>query len=73
MTQTTAPEIKTVTVPGGELYVEIRGSGRVLLLITGGPTDAGMFTDLAGRPPVATRSCPTSSQQQSAPAEPRSR
>src|SRR2546429_1075555 len=49
MTQTTTPELKTVKVPEAELYVEIRGSGPVLLLISGGPTDAGMFTDLAGR------------------------
>jgi pimeloyl-ACP methyl ester carboxylesterase len=49
MTQATAPEIRTVTVPGAELYTEIRGSGPVLLMITGGPTDAGMFTDLASR------------------------
>src|SRR3989442_7981205 len=39
----------TVTVPGATLYVETRGAGPILLLITGGPTDAGMFTDLAGR------------------------
>jgi pimeloyl-ACP methyl ester carboxylesterase len=49
MTQTTTTELKTVSVPGSELYTEVRGSGPVLLLITGGPTDAGMFTDLAGR------------------------
>jgi pimeloyl-ACP methyl ester carboxylesterase len=50
MTQTTTPpELTTVEVPGAELYTEIRGSGPVLLLITGGPTDAGMFEDLAGR------------------------
>src|SRR5207249_7037475 len=42
-------ETRTVSVPGATLYVETRGSGPVLLLITGGPTDAGMFTDLAGR------------------------
>src|SRR6266516_6099150 len=40
---------KTVEVPGATLYVETRGTGPVLLLIPGGPTDAGMFTDLAGR------------------------
>jgi pimeloyl-ACP methyl ester carboxylesterase len=40
---------RTVTVPGATLYVEVRGSGPVLLCISGGPTDAGMFTDLAGR------------------------
>jgi pimeloyl-ACP methyl ester carboxylesterase len=39
----------TLKVPGAILYHEIRGSGPVLLCITGGPTDAGMFTDLAGR------------------------
>jgi pimeloyl-ACP methyl ester carboxylesterase len=39
----------TVKVPGATLYVETRGSGPVLLLITGGPTDAGVFTDFAGR------------------------
>src|SRR5262249_56170257 len=49
MTQTTTAELTTVSVPAAELYVESRGSGPVLLLITGGPTDAGMFTDLAGR------------------------
>jgi pimeloyl-ACP methyl ester carboxylesterase len=42
-------ETKTAKVPGATLYVEIRGSGPVLLCITGGPTDAGVFTDLAGR------------------------
>jgi pimeloyl-ACP methyl ester carboxylesterase len=42
-------EQRTVTVPGATLYLEIRGSGPVLLCISGGPTDAGLFTDLAGR------------------------
>jgi pimeloyl-ACP methyl ester carboxylesterase len=42
-------EARTVKVPGATLYLEIRGSGPVLLCITGGPTDAGMFTDLARR------------------------
>ena len=36
-------------MPGATLYLEVRGSGPVLLCITGGPTDAGMFTDLAER------------------------
>ena len=36
-------------MPGATLYYEVRGSGPVLLCIPGGPTDAGMFTDLAGR------------------------
>jgi pimeloyl-ACP methyl ester carboxylesterase len=39
----------TVRVPGATLYYEVRGSGPVLLCIPGGPTDAGMFTDLGGR------------------------
>jgi pimeloyl-ACP methyl ester carboxylesterase len=42
-------ETKSVDVPGARLYVETRGSGPVLLLITGGPMDAGTFTDLAAR------------------------
>src|SRR5438128_3772811 len=42
-------DTRTVRVPGATLHVEVRGTGPVLLLITGGPTDAGMFTDLAGR------------------------
>jgi pimeloyl-ACP methyl ester carboxylesterase len=40
---------RTLKVPGATLYYEIRGSGPVLLCISGGPTDAGMFTDLAAR------------------------
>jgi pimeloyl-ACP methyl ester carboxylesterase len=47
--QKTDMDVRTVKVPGATLYVEVRGSGPVLLLITGGPTDAGMFTDLAER------------------------
>lgn len=47
--QETQMDVRTVKVPGATLYVEVRGSGPVLLLITGGPTDAGMFTDLAER------------------------
>ncbi len=42
-------ETRTVKVPGATLYVEARGTGAVLLCISGGPTDAGMFRDLAGR------------------------
>jgi pimeloyl-ACP methyl ester carboxylesterase len=47
----TAVEVdtRTVKVPGAALYVEVRGSGPLLLCITGGPTDADMFTDLGGR------------------------
>jgi pimeloyl-ACP methyl ester carboxylesterase len=42
-------DARTTHVPGATLYYEIRGTGPVLLCIPGGPTDAGMFTDLAGR------------------------
>jgi pimeloyl-ACP methyl ester carboxylesterase len=44
-----APGRKVAKVPGATLYYEVRGSGPVLVCISGGPTDAGMFTDLAGR------------------------
>jgi pimeloyl-ACP methyl ester carboxylesterase len=36
-------------VPGASLYYEIRGSGPVLLMIPGGPTDATTFAGLAPR------------------------
>jgi NADPH:quinone reductase-like Zn-dependent oxidoreductase/pimeloyl-ACP methyl ester carboxylesterase len=38
----------TLQVPGATLYYEVYGSGPVLLLIPGGPADAGVFADLAG-------------------------
>lgn len=43
--ETTADSLK---VPGATLYYEVRGSGPVLLAIPGGPTDAGVFTEMAG-------------------------
>lgn len=46
-TATTTTTAKTLKVPGATLYYEVRGSGPVLLMIPGGPTDAGMFTGLA--------------------------
>jgi pimeloyl-ACP methyl ester carboxylesterase len=42
-------DTRTLKVPGATLYHEVHGSGPVLLSITGGPTDAGMFSDLARR------------------------
>jgi pimeloyl-ACP methyl ester carboxylesterase len=45
--QTATKAAKTLKVPGSTLYYEVRGSGPVLLAIPGGPTDAGMFTELA--------------------------
>ena len=43
----TQVETRTLQLPGATLYLEVRGSGPVLLCITGGPIDAGAFTDLA--------------------------
>jgi pimeloyl-ACP methyl ester carboxylesterase len=37
----------TLKVPGASLYFEIRGSGTALLMIPGGPADAGAFAGLA--------------------------
>ncbi len=37
----------TVKAPGASLYYETQGSGPILLLIPGGPTDAGIFAALA--------------------------
>ena len=42
-----AQKIDTLKVPGAALYHEVRGSGPVLLCITGGPTDAGVFAQMA--------------------------
>jgi pimeloyl-ACP methyl ester carboxylesterase len=45
----TKMETRALQVPGATLYLEVRGSGPVLLCVTGGPIDAGAFTDLATR------------------------
>src|SRR5215216_3025280 len=37
----------TLNVPGATLYYETQGTGPVLLLIPGGPADAGVFAGLA--------------------------
>ncbi|MER6950672.1 alpha/beta hydrolase [Nonomuraea sp. NPDC000554] len=37
----------TLNVPGATLYYEVQGTGPVLLMIPGGPTDAGIFAGLA--------------------------
>jgi pimeloyl-ACP methyl ester carboxylesterase len=34
-------------VPGAQIYYEVQGAGPVLLMISGGPTDAGIFAPLA--------------------------
>jgi pimeloyl-ACP methyl ester carboxylesterase len=43
-----AQKLDTLKVPGAVLYHEVRGTGPVLLAIPGGPTDAGVFTEMAG-------------------------
>jgi pimeloyl-ACP methyl ester carboxylesterase len=43
MRETTSHRLKA---PGATLYYEVRGAGPVLLLIPGGPTDAGIFAAL---------------------------
>lgn len=37
----------TLKVPGATLYYEVRGSGPTLLIIPGGPQDAGVFAELS--------------------------
>ena len=37
----------TLKVPGAEIYYEVRGSGPILLIIPGGPQDAGVFADVS--------------------------
>jgi pimeloyl-ACP methyl ester carboxylesterase len=40
-------QTNTLKVPGATLYYETRGDGPVLLMIPGGPTDAGVFAGIA--------------------------
>ena len=37
----------TLKVSGAEIYYEVRGSGPILLIIPGGPQDAGVFADVS--------------------------
>lgn len=39
----------TLEVPGATIYFEVQGSGPTLMLIPGGPQDAGVFSDLASQ------------------------
>lgn len=39
----------TLAVPGANIYYEVTGTGPTLLIIPGGPQDAGVFADLAQR------------------------
>src|SRR5688500_3736316 len=45
---TTTATSATLDVPGATIYYQVRGTGPLLLLIPGGPQDAGVFTSLAG-------------------------
>jgi pimeloyl-ACP methyl ester carboxylesterase len=38
----------SLKVPGASIYYEVRGSGPVLLMMPGGPADAGAFRKIAG-------------------------
>jgi pimeloyl-ACP methyl ester carboxylesterase len=40
---TTTYKAEVLDVPGGKLYYEVRGAGPVLLMMPGGPADAGTF------------------------------
>src|SRR5439155_22098314 len=45
---TTVPmTTERLEVPGASLYYEVRGSGPVLLMMPGGPADAGAFRRIA--------------------------
>jgi len=37
----------TLKVPGAQIYYEVQGAGPLLLMIPGGPADAGVFDDLS--------------------------
>ena len=46
-TMTATTKSSMLKVPGASIYYEKQGSGPLLLLIPGGPQDAGVFADLA--------------------------
>ncbi len=45
---THSPKSSTLKVPGATIYYEKQGSGPMLLIIPGGPQDAGVFAELSG-------------------------
>ncbi|MDQ6435884.1 alpha/beta hydrolase [Mesorhizobium sp. LHD-90] len=45
----TEPKAFTLEVPGASIYYERQGSGPPLLIIPGGPQDAGVFAELSAR------------------------
>lgn len=44
---TQATKSATLRLPGAKIHYEVRGSGPTLLVIPGGPQDAGVFADLS--------------------------
>jgi pimeloyl-ACP methyl ester carboxylesterase len=48
MNPTLPVKTERLNVPGASLYYEVRGSGPVLLMMPGGPADAGAFRRIAG-------------------------
>ena len=48
MKETAAVKTSVLKVPGASIYYEVRGSGPVLLMMPGGPADAGVFRRIAG-------------------------
>jgi pimeloyl-ACP methyl ester carboxylesterase len=46
-TMTSSTKSATLKVPGATLYYEVQGTGPVLLIIPGGPQDAGVFAELS--------------------------
>ncbi|WP_017580001.1 alpha/beta fold hydrolase [Nocardiopsis valliformis] len=44
-----SPDERSLRVPGARIHHEVRGSGPLLLMIPGGPQDAGVLADLARR------------------------
>ncbi len=48
MKKTVALQTSILKVPGASIYYEVRGSGPVLLMMPGGPADAGAFRRIAG-------------------------
>jgi pimeloyl-ACP methyl ester carboxylesterase len=48
MEKTVPVKTSTLKVPGASIYYEVRGSGPVLLMMPGGPADAGAFRRIAG-------------------------
>ena len=49
MQTTAATKTDRLKVPGATIYYEVRGAGPVLLMMPGGPADAGAFRNIAGQ------------------------